>query len=226
MARGLPPISERAALKMSQEYRAAFEAEGRVAHWRFRLPNSGGAVELTPQPGHVEWNDMVRGRVTVDLGSLSDPVLIRADGSYLYRFCSVVDDADLGITHILRGEDHVTNTGVQDALFNAIGAEVPEFGHHSLLVGADGKVLSKRLGDLSIAKLREDGLEPMAVASHGALIGTSDAIEPHRSLQSLAALFDPAKISMVPARFDPAELAGAQRQITLPTRLCRRTGAV
>jgi glutamyl-tRNA synthetase len=94
------------------------------------------------------------------------------------------------------------------------------------LVGADGKVLSKRLGDLSIAKLREDGLDPMAAESHGALIGTSDAIEPHRHLQSLAVLFDPAKISMVPARFDLAELAAAQRPITLPTRLCRRTGAV
>jgi len=115
---------------------------------------------------------MVRGRVTVDLGSLSDTGLNRADGSYLYTFCCAVDGADLGITRILRSEDHVTNTGVQDELLDAIGAEVPEFGHHSLLVGADGKVLSKRLGDLSIAKLREDGLEPVAAASHGALIGT------------------------------------------------------
>ena len=160
MARRLPPIHERAALQMSQEDHAAFEDDERVAHCRFRLPNSGGAVEVTPQPGHVEWNDMVGGRVTVDFGSLSDPVLNRADGSYLHTFCCVVDGADLGITRILRSEDHVTNTGVQDALLNAIGAEAPEFGHHSLLVGADGKVPSKRLGDRSIAKLREDGLEP------------------------------------------------------------------
>lgn len=213
MARGMPPIYDRAGLKLSKEERAALEAEGRAPHWRFRLPNSGGGDGLTPQPSPVEWDDMIRGRVSVDLGSLSDPVLIRADGSYLYTFCSVVDDAELAITHILRGEDHVTNTGVQVALFEAIGAKAPTFGHHSLLVGADGKVLSKRLGDLSIANMRDDGLEPLAVASHAALIGTSDSIEPYRDLALLAALFDPAKISMAPARFDPAELSGLNAKL-------------
>lgn len=211
MARGLPPIYDRAALKMTDEERQAFEAEGRAPHWRFKLPNSGD--DLVPKPTHVSWDDMIRGQVTVDLGSLSDPVLIRADGSYLYTFCSVVDDAEMGITHIVRGEDHVTNTGVQVALFEAIGASPPQFGHHSLLVGADGKVLSKRLGDLSIAGMRESGLEALAVACHAALIGTSDAIEPHRSMDELAALFDPAKISMAPARFDLAELAGLNAKL-------------
>lgn len=206
MARGLPPIYDRAALKLTQDERAALEAEGRVAHWRFRLPNSGEG-SLEPVSTVVSWEDLIRGPVNVDLGSLSDPVLIRADGSFLYTFCSVVDDADMEISHIVRGEDHVTNTGVQVALFQALGADAPTFGHHSLLVGADGKVLSKRLGDLSIGKLRESGLEPMAVASHGALIGTSDAIEPHVSLESLAELFDPSKISTAPARFDPDELS-------------------
>jgi glutamyl-tRNA synthetase len=213
MARGLPPIYDRAGLKLSQEERAALEAEGRVPHWRFRLPNTGEGDGLEPRSTPVAWDDMIRGRVTVDLGSLSDPVLIRADGSYLYTFCSVVDDAELGVTHILRGEDHVTNTGVQVALFEAMGHAAPTFGHHSLLVGADGKVLSKRLGDLSIAKMREDGLEPMAVASHSALIGTSDPIEPHRDLASLAALFDPSKISLAPARFDPDELSGLNAKL-------------
>src|SRR5690606_2456888 len=120
------------------------------------------------------------GEQSVDLGSLSDPVLIRADGSYLYTFTSVIDDIDFGISHIIRGEDHVTNSGVQIELFESLGATPPQFGHHSLLVAADGQALSKRLGALSIASLRDDGLEPMAVTSHAALIGTSDPIEPHR----------------------------------------------
>ncbi|MCH9808045.1 MAG: glutamate--tRNA ligase [Alphaproteobacteria bacterium] len=213
MARGLPPIYDRAGLRLTDEERAAFEKEGRVPHWRFRLPNTSGAEDLTPKPSPVEWADMIRGKVTVDLGSLSDPVLIRADGSYLYTFCSVVDDAELEITHILRGEDHVTNTGVQVALFEAIGAKAPVFGHHSLLVGADGKVLSKRLGDLSIRNMREAGLEAMAVASHGALIGTSDAIEPHLELDTLAELFDPGKISLAPGRFDDDELAALNSKL-------------
>lgn len=207
LARGLPPIYDRAGLLLAADEKAAFEAEGRSPHWRFRLPNTSGVDDLVPKQTLVEWDDLIRGQVNVDLGSLSDPVLIREDGSYLYTFCSVVDDADMGITHIVRGEDHVTNTGVQIALFEALGSNAPEFGHHSLLVGADGKVLSKRLGDLSIAGMRESGLEAMAVASHAALIGTSDAIEPHRSMDSLAKLFDPAKISTAPARFDPQELA-------------------
>lgn len=212
LARGLPPIYDRGALKTSEEERAGYVAEGRQPHWRFRLPNTDGG-DLAPRPTQVKWDDLIRGPVTVDLGSLSDPVLIRADGSFLYTFCSVVDDADMAITHIVRGEDHVTNTGVQVALFEAIGASAPVFGHHSLLVGADGKVLSKRLGDLSVRKLRESGLEAMAVASHGALIGTSDAIEPHRSLDTLAGLFDPAKISTAPARFDPAELVALNAKL-------------
>ncbi|MBU2580187.1 MAG: glutamate--tRNA ligase [Alphaproteobacteria bacterium] len=213
LARGLPPIYDRAGLALSDDERASLAAEGRTPHWRFRLPNTKDGSDLTPQQTLVQWDDLIRGLVTVDLGSLSDPVLIREDGSYLYTFCSVVDDADLAITHIVRGEDHVTNTGVQVALFEALGATAPSFGHHSLLVGADGKVLSKRLGDLSIAGMRESGIEPMAVASHAALIGTSDAIEPHRDLATLASLYDPSKISTAPARFDPQELAGLNAKL-------------
>jgi glutamyl-tRNA synthetase len=133
-------------------------------------------------------------------------VLIRADGTFLYTFTSVVDDIDFAITHIIRGEDHVTNTGVQIGIFEALGSEPPAFGHHSLLVGADGQALAKRLGALSAESFRALELEPMAVLSMAALLGTSDAIEPHARIEDLAALFDPAKISTAPGRFDLDEL--------------------
>lgn len=207
LARGLPPIYDRSALRLSEEDRLKLESEGRTPHWRFRLANTANTDSLAPQPTPVTWTDMIRGEQTVDVGSLSDPVLIRADGSYLYTFTSVVDDVDLAISHIIRGEDHVTNSGVQIELFAALGAKPPEFGHHSLLVAADGQALSKRLGALSIASLREEGLEPLAVASHAALIGTSDPIEPHTDMGELVDLFATSKISTAPARFDPAELA-------------------
>jgi glutamyl-tRNA synthetase len=149
---------------------------------------------------------LIRGDQTVDLGSLSDPVLIREDGTFLYTFTSVVDDMDFAITHVVRGDDHLTNTGVQLAIFEAAGVTPPAFGHHSLLIGADGQALSKRLGALSMLSFRDEGFEPMAVLSHAALVGTSEAIEPMRSRDDLAAKLDFAKISTAPARFDVAEL--------------------
>jgi glutamyl-tRNA synthetase len=201
-----PPIYDRAALKLSEDEVAAKIAAGEKPHWRFRLPNTSEGRGLDPQPTLISWNDLIRGDQTVDLGSLSDPVLIREDGTFLYTFTSVVDDIDFAITHIVRGEDHVTNTGVQLAIFEAAGATPPEFGHHSLLVGADGQALSKRLGALSVQSFRNDGLEPMAVLCHAALVGTSDAIEPLTSRDALAAKLDFAKISTAPGRFDLAEL--------------------
>ncbi|MEL6228235.1 MAG: glutamate--tRNA ligase family protein, partial [Pseudomonadota bacterium] len=126
-ARGLPPIYDRAALKLTADEIAAREAEGRKPHWRFLLDNAGDTLGGTPQPTPVVWDDLIRGHQTVDAGSLSDPVMIREDGSYLYTFTSVVDDADMGITHIVRGEDHVTNTAVQLQLFEALGSKAPEF---------------------------------------------------------------------------------------------------
>lgn len=201
-----PPIYDRAALNLTKEDIDAKIAAGQTPHWRFRLPNTSAERGLTPQPTLVSWNDLIRGDQTVDLGSLSDPVLIRGDGTFLYTFTSVIDDIDFGITHIVRGEDHVTNTGVQLALFEAAGATPPAFGHHSLLVGADGQALSKRLGALSIQSFRDEGLEPMAVLCHAALVGTSDAIEPFHSRDDLAAKLDFSKISMAPGRFDVAEL--------------------
>lgn len=206
MARGMPPIYDRAALKLTPGERAAFEAEGRKPHWRFRLPNTEGADNLKPLPTIVSWNDLIRGDQTVDLGSLSDPVLIRADGTYLYTFTSVVDDIDFAITHIVRGADHVTNTGVQVALFGALGAVPPAFGHHSLLVDGEGKALSKRIDSLSVEGLRAAGYEPMAILCHAALVGTSEAIAPHVSLASLADALDFSRISLSPARFDITEL--------------------
>jgi len=204
LARGLPPIYDRSGLKLTDKERATLEAEGRKPHWRFRLDNAEEG--LAPAPTIVSWNDLIRGDQTVDVGSLSDPVVVRADGSFLYTFTSVIDDAEFGVTHVIRGEDHVTNTGVQLQIFEALGDEPPAFGHHSLLIGADGHALSKRLGALSIASLREEGLEPLALASYTALIGTSDAIEPHHSLDTLARQFAFEKISTGPARFDPDEL--------------------
>ena len=195
LARGLPPIYDRAALKLSPEEKAKFEAEGRKPHWRFRLDGR-----------MVEWNDLIRGVQHIDTASLSDPVLVREDGSYLYTLPSVIDDIDFGITHVIRGEDHVVNTAVQIEITQALGGNVPSYAHHSLLTGADGKGLSKRLGSLSIGTMREDGLEAMAVVSHAALLGTSDNIHPCADYSELVEGFDLAKLSRAPGKFDEAEL--------------------
>jgi glutamyl-tRNA synthetase len=201
-----PPIYDRAALKLSEEEIAANIAAGKTPHWRFKLPNMAAGTGLAPQPTLISWIDLIRGDQTVDLGSLSDPVLIRADGTFLYTFTSVVDDIDFSITHIVRGEDHVTNTGVQLALFTAFGVTPPAFGHHSLLIGADGNALSKRLGALSVQSFRDEGLEPMAVLCHAALVGTSDSIEPYTTRDALAEMLSFDKISKAPGRFDLEEL--------------------
>ncbi|MGB3036574.1 MAG: glutamate--tRNA ligase, partial [Methyloceanibacter sp.] len=155
LARGRPPVYDRAALKLTDADREKLESAGQTPHWRFKL-----------ETRDVVWNDLIRGEQHVDAASLSDPVLVRADGSYLYTLPSVVDDIDLGITHVVRGEDHVANTAPQIQLFGALGAEPPAFGHHNLLVGPEGQALSKRDRALSIQGMREEGLEPLAVASY------------------------------------------------------------
>jgi glutamyl-tRNA synthetase len=202
LARGRPPVYDRAALKLTEDDRAKLKAEGRAPHWRFRL-----------ETRDVVWNDLVRGEQHVDAASLSDPVLVRADGTYLYTLPSVVDDIELGITHVIRGEDHVANTAPQLQLFEALGATLPAFGHHNLLVGAEGQALSKREGALSIGGLREEGLEPLAVASYTASIGTSDPVAPHASLDEIASAFAFAKLSRAPARFDVHELRGLNARL-------------
>jgi glutamyl-tRNA synthetase len=196
LARGLPPVYDRAALKLTDEERAKLEAESRRPHWRFLLDHRT-----------VEWRDLVRGASHVDCASLSDPVLVRADGTYLYTLPSVVDDIELAITHVIRGEDHVTNTAVQIQILEALGAPVPAFAHHNLLTTASGEGLSKRLGHLSLKGLREAGLEPQAVASLAVLVGSAEAVRPVKDLDELARLVDFAHISRAPAKFDEAELA-------------------
>lgn len=193
---GKPPIYDRAALALTDAQKAAYEAEGRRPHWRFRLDGRA-----------VQFSDLIKGPQTINTGSMSDPVLIRADGSYLYTLPSVVDDIELGITHVIRGEDHVSNTGTQIEIFEALGAAAPAFAHHNLLTGADGEGLSKRLGSLSLAELRADGFEAMAVAIMAVLTGTSLPVEPYADLRALAGALDLTMISHGPARYDPAELA-------------------
>ena len=154
----------------------------------------------------VAWQDGIRGPSRIDCASLSDPVLVREDGSYLYTLPSVVDDGDLAVTDVIRGEDHVTNTAVQIQLAAALGGQAPRFAHHNLLTTADGEGLSKRSGALSLGGLREAGIEALAVAALAVLTGSSDAVQAVESLDDLAGLFDLAHISRNPARFDPAEL--------------------
>jgi glutamyl-tRNA synthetase len=205
LSRRLPPVYGREALKLGEAEKAAFAAEGRKPHWRFLLPNFE-TDPFMPRRTDVHWDDLVRGRETVDLASVSDPVLVREDGSYLYTLPSVVDDIELGITHVIRGDDHVTNTGVQIALFEALGAVPPTFGHHNLLTTATGEGLSKRTGALSISSLAASGLEPMAVASLAVLIGTSESVSALPSMPALAEHFDIAATSKSASKFDPAEL--------------------
>ncbi len=202
IARGAPPVYDRAALKLTGAEKAALEANGRKPHWRFLLRHE---VE--------RWDDLVRGASHIDCASLSDPVLLREDGSYLYTLPSVVDDIDAGVTHIIRGEDHVANTAVQMQLFAALGGTAPHFAHHNLLVGADGQGLSKRTGALSIASLREGGIEPLAVAAMALLTGTSIAVHPVHSLPELAGLFDLSAISRTSARFDDEELRQLSQRV-------------
>jgi glutamyl-tRNA synthetase len=210
LSRRLPPVYGREALKLGKAEKDAFEAAGRKPHWRFLLPNFEGDP-FSPKRTEVNWNDLVRGPETVDLASVSDPVLVRGDGSYLYTFTSVVDDIELGISHVIRGDDHVTNTGVQIAQFRALGAEPPAFGHHNTLTTSSGEGLSKRSGALSIAGLAESGIEPMAVVSLAVLIGTSENVSAMSSMQELAAHFELAGTSKSASKFDPAELTVLNR---------------
>lgn len=208
--RGLPPVYGREALKLTDAERADLERDGRKPHWRFLLPNFASDPFETERT-EVHWNDLVRGEETVDLASLSDPVLVREDGTYLYTLPSVVDDIEMGVTHLIRGDDHVTNTGVQIALFKALGAEVPTFGHHNLLTTATGEGLSKRTGALSIESLREGGIEPMSVASLAVLVGTSENVTAVASLPDLAEKFEPEATSKSASKFDPEELVVLNR---------------
>jgi glutamyl-tRNA synthetase len=195
LARKQPPIYDRAGLRLTAEQRQAFEAEGRRPHWRFRLDHA-----------EVRWEDLVRGTSHVDCASLSDPVLIRADGTFLYTLPSVVDDMDFSVSHIIRGEDHVTNSAPQIQLFKALGAEPPQFAHLPLMTDISGAGLSKRLGSQSLRDWREQGVEAMALNSLLAKLGTSDAIEVRTTLDQLVDEFEIGHFSRATPKFDPVEL--------------------
>lgn len=202
LGRGRPPVYDRAALALGDAERARLEAEGRRPHWRFRLDTDAA----------IEWDDLIRGPQHFDPALLSDPVIRREDGSWLYMLPSVVDDVDFGITHVVRGEDHVTNTALQLQMFDALGARAPAFAHEALLVGSEGK-LSKRLGSLGVDAMREAGIEPMALIAKLARIGTSLPVEPLAAPEPLIESFDFATFGRAPARFDMEELAALNARI-------------
>ncbi|MDF2493686.1 MAG: glutamyl-tRNA ligase [Sphingomonas sp.] len=195
LGRGLPPIYDRAALALSDADRARLEADGVRPHWRFRLDHGSP----------VEWDDLIRGPQRFDPATMSDPVVRRADGSWLYMLPSAIDDVDMGISHVVRGEDHVANTALQIQMFAALGSTPPTFAHAALLTGAEGK-LSKRLGSLGVDQLRDAGVEPQAIRALLARLGTSDPIEPAADMAPLLASFDFARFGRAPARFDEGEL--------------------
>lgn len=195
LGRGLPPIYDRSALDLSEDEKAEKLAAGEQPHWRF----------LLDRDEQIAWEDGIRGAQHFDPAMISDPVIRRADGSWLYMLPSVIDDIAMGVTDILRGEDHVSNTAAQVQMFTALGAPVPRFAHEALLVGTEGK-LSKRLGSLGAAHFREAGIEPEALVALLGRLGTSDPVDPALRLVDLAAAFDLSRFGRAPARFDEAEL--------------------
>jgi glutamyl-tRNA synthetase len=192
LARGVPPKYDRASLNLTQEQIAAHEAEGRKPHWRFRLNH-----------GTIEWADLAHGTLSFDADNLTDPILVREDGSPVYTLSSVVDDIDSTITHIIRGDDHITNTAIQIQLFQALGKNIETlyFGHLPLISGEQGENLSKRLGSISLRNFREDHLDPMSINSYLAKLGTSEEILPYTTLQELANTFDISKFGHASPRF-------------------------
>ena len=202
LSRGLPPVYERTSLGLSDAERAAKEAAGLRPHWRFRLDHA------TP----IIWQDLVRGEQRFDPKLLSDPVIRRADGSWLYMLPSAIDDAEMGVSHVIRGEDHVSNTATQIQMFTALGAATPAFAHTALLTGSEGK-LSKRLGSLGVDHFRDSGIEPAAILAKLARLGTADPVEPFLDPAPLITSFDFARFGRAPARFDEGELAQLNARI-------------
>ncbi|MBU6269359.1 MAG: glutamate--tRNA ligase [Sphingomonadales bacterium] len=220
LGRGLPPIYDRAALALSEADHAAKAAAGPeegggAPHWRFLLDRD--------EP--IAWDDGVRGPQKFEAAQMSDPVVRRADGSWLYMLPSVIDDIAMGVTQVLRGEDHVSNTATQLQMFTALGAEPPKFAHEALLTGAEGK-LSKRLGSLGMAELRDQGIEPEAVIALLARLGTSDPVDPALDAGELAASLDLARFGRAPARFDEAELARVNAAVIHRLPFARVAGAL
>ncbi len=195
LGRGLPPIYDRSALRLTKADHAAKAADGTAPHWRFLLDHES----------LIAWDDGVRGPQKFDAASLSDPVIRRADGSWLYMLPSAVDDIEMGITDVLRGEDHVSNTAVQVQMFEALDAAPPQFAHEALLIGKEGK-LSKRLGSLGCESFRERGIEPDAIVALLARLGTSQPVEPIADRRALVSSFELGSFGRAPAKFDDADL--------------------
>ncbi len=192
---GKPPVYDRAALNLTDGEKANLRAERGNGHWRFKLDHE-----------RIEWTDGILGDRSIDAASVSDPVLIRADGQFLYTLASVCDDIDYGITDVVRGSDHVTNTATQIQIIEALGGAVPNFAHHSLLTGPQGEALSKRLGTLALRDLREAGVQPMALLSLMARLGSSDPMELRANLEEIADGFDITKFGAAPTKFDVEDL--------------------
>ena len=192
---GKPPVYDRAALALTDAEKDALRAERGDGVWRFKLDHT-----------RIEWADQILGDMSIDAASVSDPVLIRGDGQFLYTLASVVDDTEMGVTHVVRGSDHVTNTATQIQIIEALGGTVPRFAHHSLLTGAQGEALSKRLGTLSLRDLRARGVEPMALLSHMARLGSSDPFELRSSVEELVENFDVTRFGAAPTKFDEDDL--------------------
>jgi len=191
---GKPPVYDRSALALSDAEREALSIE-RAGHWRFMLDQS-----------RIEWTDGILGDISIDAASVSDPVLIRGDGQVLYTLASICDDTDMGVTHVVRGSDHVTNTATQIQMIRAIGGTVPSFSHHSLLTGPKGEGLSKRLGSLALRDMRDAGIQPMALLSHLARIGSSDPIELRGVMEEIISGFSLTKFGSAPTKFNEADL--------------------
>lgn len=192
---GKPPVYDRAALALDEAGREKQRAEGRQGYWRFLLDQE-----------RIEWEDGILGPISIDAASVSDPVLIRADGQVLYTFASSVDDMDMGVTDIVRGADHVTNTATQIQIIRAMGGTAPAFAHHSLLTGAQGEALSKRLGTLSLRDLRAQGVERMALLSLMARLGSSQPVELRANLDEIAEGFELSQFGAAPTKFDAEDL--------------------
>ncbi|WP_417271733.1 glutamate--tRNA ligase [Celeribacter halophilus] len=199
---GKPPVYDRAALELTDAEKDALRAERGDGVWRFKLDQK-----------RIEWTDGILGDISIDAASVSDPVLIRADGQFLYTLASVCDDVDYGVTHIVRGSDHVTNTATQIQIIEALGGTVPTFAHHSLLTGPHGEALSKRLGTLSLRDLREQGVEPMALLSLMARLGSSQPVELRTSMDELIEGFDLSTFGSAPTKFDTQDLFALTSQI-------------
>ena len=191
---GKPPVYDRAALALSEDEKNKLREE-RGSHWRFKLDH-----------GRIEWTDGIIGDISIDAASVSDPVLFKNDGQILYTLASVVDDTEMGLSHVVRGSDHVTNTATQIQIIEALGGTVPTFAHHSLLTGPQGEALSKRLGTLALKDLREAGIAPMAILSLMARLGSSDPVELRENIAEIVDGFDIAKFGSAPTKFDAEDL--------------------